>query len=253
MIGSLALAAAVGVFALLIDPDFSSTTARILGTTLTVTLFSLTALGCAVAWERDHWRRVAGVGFVISALSFIVFLPGIWLDMPRDWEEPVYKAMGHGATWSVYLALVCLLALARLKQRWRWTRYATQISATLLGLLISGLIVFEPNDDEWARALGVLAILTGCGTICVPILHKLSAMPPGEQLATTALILGITCPRCEQTQEVPAGRSRCGKCGLRFNIQIEEEACSGCGYPLYKLTSDRCPECGTPITAKAKH
>ena len=33
-----------------------------------------------------------------------------------------------------------------------------------------------------------------------------------------------------------------------FRIEIEEAACATCGYPLYKLTSDRCPECGTPIT-----
>ena len=95
--------------------------------------------------------------------------------------------------------------------------------------------------------LAALGILTGCGAICVPILHRLSAMPVVEHMVTTKLMLTLTCPRCESRQELPVGHSKCSKCGLRMNIEIEEEHCSKCGYVLYKLTSDRCPECGTPI------
>lgn len=247
LIGSLVLAAAMGSFALLADPGFSRTTGRVIASTLTVTLFSLTSMGCAIAWERGHWRPAAGVGFGVSALSFLIYVVGIWLDLPWGWEDAVFKTMALGGIWSIYCALTCLLTLARLKRSWSWTRYATQGIAAILAVSLSAMIIFEWDDEVYVRSLGVQAILTGCGTICVPILHRLSATPKTDQLITATLALTITCPRCARSQQVTAGRSTCGKCGLKFRIEIEEAVCATCGYPLYMLTSDRCPECGTPI------
>jgi predicted amidophosphoribosyltransferase len=30
-------------------------------------------------------------------------------------------------------------------------------------------------------------------------------------------------------------------------IKVDEPHCETCGYLLYRLKSDRCPECGTPV------
>ena len=43
------------------------------------------------------------------------------------------------------------------------------------------------------------------------------------------------------------GRSACCKCGLKFSIEVEEEHCAKCGYSLYKVNSNTCPECGKAI------
>ena len=42
------------------------------------------------------------------------------------------------------------------------------------------------------------------------------------------------------------GHAKCGSCGLRIRITVEEPRCS-CGYLLYRLEGDTCPECGREI------
>lgn len=257
VIGSLAVAAAMGILVFLVGRSFPYDD-ELLGTMLTITLFSLTSLGCAWAWERGRWRPVAAAGIGLSAISFLIFLLGLWWDYSWGmWEarEWVFKLMGVGALWSILCAHLCLLSLARLKRQWRWVFYGTGGSALLFAAVLSYRIFDESHAwdaDFFIRVLGILAILAGCGTICAPILHRLSAIAP-EKLQTlnaAALVVALTCPRCAQAQQVAAGRSKCHKCGLKFRFEIEEETCATCGYSLYGLTSDRCPECGTPIVAQ---
>lgn len=252
VIGSLSFAALLGVGVMLFSPNFGHLAGCTIATALTITLFSVISLGCAWAWERERRRIPAIAGLVLSGISFVVFEVLIWGEqyMQWEWEEVIAKAMGLGTVWSVLMALFCMLGLARLRRGWMWINVATQTIAWVLAVVLTPVIAYELDDDITLRLIGVLGILTACGTICVPILHRLSAMPAVEPLVTTTLVLTIVCPRCTTRQEVPAGRSHCGECGLRFNIEIEEEHCQNCGYVLYKLTSDRCPECGLPIAAR---
>jgi hypothetical protein len=61
----------------------------------------------------------------------------------------------------------------------------------------------------------------------------------------------LSCPRCRSNVTAGAKEARCGACDLRFRLEIIEERCTGCGYSLYGLTMDRCPECGTSRVAPA--
>jgi hypothetical protein len=58
--------------------------------------------------------------------------------------------------------------------------------------------------------------------------------------------LRLTCPRCAAEQELPAGLVRCGSCRQALLIEVEEPRCA-CGYLLFRLEGDRCPECGRTI------
>ena len=56
----------------------------------------------------------------------------------------------------------------------------------------------------------------------------------------------MTCPRCEQWLQASSGPARCEDCGLRLIIEIQEPRCP-CGYLLYELKGNVCPECGRVI------
>ena len=63
--------------------------------------------------------------------------------------------------------------------------------------------------------------------------------------------LTMTCPRCAAKQEFPIGAAKCAQCGFRMMIEIEEPRCE-CGYSLYQLRSDVCPECGRRVPAQQR-
>ena len=54
------------------------------------------------------------------------------------------------------------------------------------------------------------------------------------------------CIHCGQRQAMRIGRNRCIGCGVIINVQIEEPRCE-CGYSLYQLQRETCPECGRKI------
>ena len=148
---------------------------------------------------------------------------------------------------AVALPHAGLLSLARLKSQWKpILGICVALIALLAGQIIISILA-EISYEDWYRGMGIIGIGVTCGTIAIPILHRVSRMQIREAVKTTELVLSITCPRCSRTQSLAVGRSKCAECGLKFNIEIEEENCAKCGYPLYKLESAACPECGTPF------
>ena len=73
------------------------------------------------------------------------------------------------------------------------------------------------------------------------------AASPGAMEATS---LDIVCPRCRTAQSLPFGDSTCKSCDLQIFIKVTEPRCAACGYLLYKLTGNKCPECGAPLGAQ---
>src|SRR5690606_18606736 len=89
-----------------------------------------------------------------------------------------------------------------------------------------------------------------CGTLVSPIFamidsHK--ARDRNESIPSQVRVQ-VTCPRCQCSQTLKTGVSKCRECQLRIEIGIEEPRCT-CGYLLYKLQGDTCPECGRVIPA----
>ena len=79
------------------------------------------------------------------------------------------------------------------------------------------------------------------------VLARLNRRVDFEPLADMPMAVTVICPRCGRRTKVPLGAGGCGACGLRIEINIEEPRCPQCGYLVYKLASDVCPECGTPV------
>ena len=224
---------------------------RVLGTTAIVGAASILGLASAMPWERRRWHPVGPAGMAAVAAALVLVLVAIWIE-PSGEQEWFYKLMGVGCVIGVAVPHVGLLSLARLRPQYEWVRIAT---VTAVGLLASMIILAITLIDPWNawsdalyRGIGAVAIVVVCGTIAMPIMHRVSAIRVREAVTTVQLALSITCPRCDLTQELSVGRSQCASCGLGFNIEIEEAQCSTCGYPLHQLTSAVCPECGTPLS-----
>lgn len=248
---SIASCGVIGIYCLLIG-NMGNLEARILLTSTTVGGGSILGLVGAIPWERRRWHPLGPVSVLGTSVGVIFCLYAIWLD-PR-YDSEFWKLMGTSCVVGVALPHIALLSLARLRRQYGWIRRMTIVAIIPFASGIIFMIVVEDSwlygDTMW-RAIGIFSIATACGTIAVPIMHRVSAIRVREDIKTTDLILSLTCPRCEKTQQLPAGRSRCEQCKLQFRIEIEEEQCVTCGYPLYRLTSAACPECGTPISQSA--
>jgi ribosomal protein L37E/uncharacterized membrane protein len=253
-IASICLCGIIGIYCLAVG-DMSRLQERILGTTVIVAALFILALAAALPWHRRTWHPIGPISFIPLLPTLVLALLEIWPSLVQDrWTNANYEyrkvlneAMAISWTIAVALPLIGLLSLARLKRQWEWVRNTTAVFILALSLELILGILFEISVDEWWRLTGVTAILATCGTITVPILHRVSSIPRHQEVHTAELMLSISCPRCGRTEKLPAGRSQCSHCALRFVIQIEEETCRQCGYPLYKIESAVCPECGTPI------
>lgn len=247
-IGSIAACGAVGVYCLLVG-SFGQIQARVLGTTAAIAAASILGLASAIPWERRRLHPIGPVGACSVVVALIMVLIIIWAGrwMRQHGYRNFYEYVGVSCVWGVAFPHIGLLSLATVQRHHEWIRRATVFAILLLATLITLTIFLSPRGDEWARTMGVCGIVVACGTIAVPILHRMATIQAREAVRTVELMLSLTCPRCKTTQQLPAGRSICAHCGLRFRIDIEEEQCTNCGYPLYKLDSDACPECGTAI------
>ncbi len=120
----------------------------------------------------------------------------------------------------------------------------------LEAILLDIILIYNlENNDIFARLIGAISIATACATSAVGVLARINRGVDAEPGAFEMVNVSMSCPRCQKKQTLPLGDSRCGGCDLRIHIRVEEPRCTECGYLLYKLTSESCPECGTAIHA----
>ncbi len=256
MIVSLCLAALLGIAALLL-PSWARYDDEILISTLLFGLYSLLALCCAIVTEK---RRLVGwmwIGIAGAAVALSIWLVMVWFDSSLRWqvEQQLARTAGSLTTISVLIAQCGLLILPRLDGPLAgFVRKATIIvSIALACTLVFMYWWFEwvddyIDDDILWRGMGVLGILTACGTVVTPIIWKVQAVHRVESAVSipSRLQIDMTCPRCKTQQPMRTGSAKCANCGLRITIEVQEPRCA-CGYQLYRLESERCPECGREI------
>jgi hypothetical protein len=255
MIVSLSLAALLGIAALLL-PRYGPEE-EILFSTGTFASFSLVALMCAVVLERRRLTPLMWAGITSSWAAVIAWLVLIWGDwslLGARWER-IAQAGGTFTLVACGAALVGLLSLPRFDQRSPTiVRWSTVVVSAALAVQIFCMIWWYDwieryiDDEILARAMGVLSILTACGSVVTPILWKVQAMRRAGSVESIPIKVkvGIECPRCHAKQSLMTGPTRCTECGLRITIDVEEPRCV-CGYLLYHLASDQCPECGRVV------
>ncbi len=94
----------------------------------------------------------------------------------------------------------------------------------------------------------ISSIFSIIGTIVVPIAAVSHANRARKRIESmgSRLQLRMACPDCGERQMFGAGAIRCSACRRRLLIDVEEPRCE-CGYLLFHLSGDQCPECGRAI------
>lgn len=220
-IATVVASAIIGIYVFLFG-DFGETEMRILVTTLTISYFSVTSLACAAAFEKRKAGRLAPAGIGVSIVGFLVFMPGIWV---QDYEWEAYgKLMLILGIFAFSIAQACLLALVPLGRSVRWIFFAVVAVIFALASLISGMVVFETHVEWLHRIAGVLGILDGCGSLVIPVLHKLGGKS-AQAIADGSLDrIELACPRCGHREIHAVGTIKCEECSLEIRVEVLGDA-----------------------------
>jgi len=213
----------------------------------TLSAVSLVGLG---AGDRRHWRWG---GIAAGIIACIMWLTQIWTGRETDVGTVVFTVLVSLAAVAPH-ANICILC--PLKPGQRWVRRSA-IAAAVLTAFALNLIVIDNKlldvgvpDDVLGRFAAAAGIVAGCATLALFVLARLNRKVDYEPLSSDQIEMIVVCPRCRKKQLIRPGDSACAECRLRISIRIEEPRCPQCNYLLYRLTSDRCPECGTAITGQ---
>ena len=174
---SVALSAAIGIGVLLFG-NFGHIEARVLMTTLSVTITSILGLACGAYFETGRGRALPIAGIILSVAAGLMSFSIIWNALDRN--EVFIKSFLTATMLGAACAHLSLLSLARLDRRFAWSRVTAFVCVSLLCAISLYILWLEPigGSDLIYRILGVLGILVGAVTILTPVLHKLSSTEP---------------------------------------------------------------------------
>jgi hypothetical protein len=155
---------------------------------------------------------------------------------------------------AVALAHANLALRIPLKSNQHWLATGAIIATVTTGVSLSAAAV--PDDlfgnvrdagllYPLAAAAGIVAC---CGTLALLVLALLNRKVQTRAQPHDLRQITLQCPRCDRKQTLAIGDGVCAGCGLRIHTAVHEPRCPNCDYLLYGLSSDRCPECGTPIS-----
>ncbi|CAN5231849.1 hypothetical protein BH11ACT4_BH11ACT4_11910 [soil metagenome] len=175
---ALVAAAAVGIATLLIG-EFGLAQQRTLTTTLVVAAFGATML-CHFAIAGRPVRAVGFVGIAVSAAALAGALVTIWAELPEQISTPWQRTLWVLTVAALSLAQVNLLLLLAAQHRLvlRIGLPVTVAAVVAVGVLISLTIasggdIPGSNGDAYWRAVGIIAIIDGLGTIALPVVRAI--------------------------------------------------------------------------------
>ncbi len=219
-----------------------------------VSTYGLLVVLCLVDAGTPRWRRWRWIGVAAAGVAATMWLYDIWVGAGSD---PGFVAFVTLTCVAAVVAHASLASLCPLTAGQRWMLWGTVVAAMLTAGLVDLVLASErllhlgryETSILW-RGIGASGILAGCGTLALVVLAVLNRQIDYEPGSKEMLSLFLACPRCGKKHNVAIGEASCVACDLRISTRIEEPRCRKCGYLLYKLTSDRCPECGEAVSSK---
>lgn len=201
-----------------------------------------------------------GCGIIVIALSVIWLVSYGWLSRFGDVYRLLrYKhLLNYFSIWvfcSVTVTIVVIVAfILSLKTKSSEIELGKRIAASALAIcttLSYAVLWFDEFlvYDFLITGLGIGWAATILGLVGLSLAVHRQNKPRGKLVRTIPkrVKMKMTCPQCQQWLEAPSGPARCEDCGLRMVIEIKEPRCD-CGYLLYELKGNVCPECGRDTT-----
>jgi len=218
LVGSIVVNAAFGISAL-VGGDLGEPEQDVLFSSLTISGAGVLGLACLPAAERRVFGALPWLGMAAAAATSAALLAVIWIPDPSETLEQVAWTLGVVA---VAIAYGCLIGLATLASRFRWSSRAAMALALVLGALVT-VAIWGAGDEEWfGRTIGVVAVLLAAFTLLVPVFHRASRAELAR-LATERATGVRFCPACGAAVEAVSGAPvTCPRCGARFTVVLEQ-------------------------------
>jgi hypothetical protein len=208
-------------------------------------IMSLAGLG-AVPGALWRWPAIA-----LSVISLAVSLAGIWRSVP---DHP--GAFALLVTIPTVLAYFNLAMLCPLKRGQIWVRWVAVVSVVATAVCVDFGVFLDAaqNGELFARLAAATGIIAGCATLALAILAALNRKLERPTITLDNVhSLDVICPLCRKKQKITTGGASCAECGLRIVVNLEQPQCAKCGYILYGLKFERCPECGTVVAVAGQN
>jgi hypothetical protein len=177
LIASVAFSALLGIGVVLFG-NFGEFETKILLTTLTVIITSILGLACGAYLETGRGKILPVSGISLAVISCVLWIFLVWNGTIH--ENFFGKLLLSLTLVAASCSHICLLSIASLDKRFRWSNYAVQIAVWLLTAILLVLIWgnFKNTTDFISRIIGVLSIVIAALTIVTPIFHWLSNHAP---------------------------------------------------------------------------
>lgn len=218
--------------------------------TATYTLGALVAVTVA-----RTMRRLLLACLITAGLSWAGVTTAVWLDGVVDWSVTDWMFRISVPLIFPALAMVHRMILGPLKPRsliGRVNLRVALISAPIAAVMLMVPFVWDTwwgNDAIVVRMMSVASIFAVGSSVAAGVVWFFDRRPEHDDpgLLGEGVPVELPCPRCGTVIRGRSNRDcRCGSCRLRVRVEVEEPRC-GCGYLLYQLAGETCPECGTPV------
>ncbi len=202
--------------------------------------------------RRTMWLCVASL-----LVSMLIFVTLLWGGDFWGWRI-VNRLAGFGTvflvTGVVFMHRLLVFPLQIQIFAGKLVQRVSLISTAFSGVLVAASFALEGTrhiGDVTIRLMGISLIVSAGSTIATGAFALFGPKPGDDEpgLLAGSIPVSLSCPRCADALTVQSNREgRCEGCRLKVRVEVEEPRC-GCGYLLYELESDTCPECGKAIPA----
>jgi len=253
----IALTVLTGLVWMIVDPELEILAVATGIAALLTLLFAAWLVAVMVIGAR-RFRPIMGLAMAGVLVGVLLLIGSLLLGRSLPWG--IIKTVNRVGVTCLLPALALVhnggMSLLHTRSALMLIKIITMICAWVFvaGVLALNWMEPFPFNPWFARMMTIITFTvvaasgTTAGTIIVPVVAISRAdrtARPVESL-DGRLSIDMACPKCGHRQAFAVGNARCPACRARLFIEIEEPRCE-CGYLLYRLEGDVCPECGRVI------